>query len=60
MRHHDELANATLVTKTDSWYMGSNVDGKPRRLLSYIGGVGTYRQKCEDVASQGYAGFEVR
>ena len=54
------LANATLVTKTDSWYMGSNVDGKPRRLLSYIGGVGTYRQKCEDVASQGYAGFEVR
>ena len=21
--------------------------GKPRRLLSYIGGVGTYRQKCE-------------
>ncbi|MEN9727812.1 MAG: hypothetical protein RL434_2178, partial [Pseudomonadota bacterium] len=21
--HHDEIANATLVTKTDSWYMGS-------------------------------------
>lgn len=55
--HHDELANATLVTKTDSWYMGSNVEGKPRRLLSYIGGVGTYRQKCEDVAAKGYTGF---
>jgi cation diffusion facilitator CzcD-associated flavoprotein CzcO len=55
--HHDELANATLVTKTDSWYMGSNVEGKPRRLLSYIGGVGTYRQKCEEVAAKGYVGF---
>jgi acetone monooxygenase len=55
--HHDEIANATLVTRTNSWYMGSNVDGKPRRLLSYIGGVGTYRQKCDDVASSAYPGF---
>jgi acetone monooxygenase len=55
--HHDEIANATLVTKTDSWYMGSNIAGKPRRLLSYIGGVGTYRQKCEEVTASNYAGF---
>jgi cyclohexanone monooxygenase/acetone monooxygenase len=57
VEHHDEIANATLVTKTDSWYMGSNVDGKPRRLLSYIGGVGQYRQKCNEVAEKGYKGF---
>lgn len=57
VEHHDEVANATLVTKTESWYMGSNVDGKPRRLLSYIGGVGQYRQKCGEVAEQGYRGF---
>jgi len=55
--HHDEIANTTLVTKTYSWYMGSNIEGKPRRLLSYIGGVGTYRQKCDEVASGGYQGF---
>lgn len=55
--HHDELANATLVTKTDSWYMGSNVPGKPRRLLSYIGGVGTYRKKCDEEAESGYPSF---
>ncbi|MGE7418412.1 flavin-containing monooxygenase [Methylobacterium tarhaniae] len=58
--HHDEIAAATLVTKTNSWYMGSNVEGKPRRLLSYIGGVGTYRQKCDEVAAGGYAGFNFR
>jgi acetone monooxygenase len=57
--HHDEVANRTLVVKTNSWYMGSNVDGKPRRLLSYIGGVGAYRQICEDVKDSGYEGFVI-
>ena len=55
--HHDALADATLLAKTNSWYMGSNVEGKPRRLLSYIGGVGQYRQKCNEIAQQGYRGF---
>ena len=58
--HHDEMTNATLVAKTNSWYMGGNVEGKPRRLLSYIGGVGNYREKCLEVAASGYKGFEVR
>jgi len=49
--HHDEIANATLIAKTNSWYLGSNVEGKPRRVLSYCGGVGAYRQKCDEVAA---------
>jgi acetone monooxygenase len=57
--HHDEVANGTLIVKTNSWYMGSNVTGKPRRLLSYIGGVGTYRQRCEEVKASGYEGFRI-
>ena len=59
VQHHDETAEATLVTKTDSWYMGSNIEGKPRRLLSYVGGVGQYRQKCDEVAENKYRGFEM-
>ena len=59
VRHHDETAAATLVVKTDSWYMGSNVDGKPRRLLSYIGGAGTYHRQCDDLAAGGYPGFRM-
>jgi acetone monooxygenase len=58
--HHDETANKTLVVKTDSWYMGSNVEGKPRRLLSYIGGVGHYHRQCDEQAAQGYPGFAMR
>ena len=59
VRHHDETAAATLVVKTDSWYMGSNVDGKPRRLLSYIGGAGAYHRQCDELAAGGYPGFRM-
>jgi acetone monooxygenase len=55
--HHDETSNATLLVKTDSWYMGTNVKGKQRRMLSYIGGVGKYRQRCDELAANGYPGF---
>ncbi len=55
--HHDELASVMLVSKTNSWYMGSNVAGKPRRLLAYAGGVGTYRAACDNVKASGYEGF---
>lgn len=58
VEHHDFIANQTLVTKTNSWYMGSNVSGKPRRLLSYIGGVGAYRQKCDEATAGAYSGFD--
>lgn len=57
--HHDETANATLVSKTDSWYNGANVPGKPRRVLSYIGGVGVYREKTLAAAAAGYKGFHL-
>jgi acetone monooxygenase (methyl acetate-forming) len=45
------------VTKTHSWYLGSNIEGKPRRLLSYIGGVGSFNKQCDELAAKGYPGF---
>lgn len=58
--HHDETANATLISKTESWYNGANVAGKPRRVLSYTGGVGTYRSLCNEMAENGYPSFVMR
>ncbi|MFC4001274.1 flavin-containing monooxygenase [Prauserella oleivorans] len=58
--HVQECGEATLYTKTDSWYMGANVPGKPRVFMPYIGGVGAYREKCEQVAAQDYEGFALR
>ena len=57
VQHHDEVANMTLIMQTNSWYTGANIEGKPRRLLSYIGGVGTYRELCEEEKQSHYAGF---
>jgi len=59
--HHDEVANATLVSKTNSWYNGANVPGKPTgRVLSYIGGVGEYRRRCTEEAAAGYPHFQLQ
>ncbi|SDC72603.1 cyclohexanone monooxygenase [Geodermatophilus telluris] len=55
--HVDEVGHMTLYPTADSWYMGSNVPGKPRVFMPYIGGVGPYRQKCDEVAANGYEGF---
>ena len=57
--HCKELAEATLYTKTDSWYMGANIEGKARRFPIYVGGVGNYRNKCTEIAKQGYTGFDI-
>jgi cyclohexanone monooxygenase len=37
--------------------MGANIPGKPRVFMPYIGGVGVYREKCDEVAAKGYEGF---
>ncbi|MGD1924272.1 MAG: flavin-containing monooxygenase [Paracoccaceae bacterium] len=55
--HHDETANATLIANVTSWYTGANVEGKPRRVLSYTGGVGAYRDRCDQEAKDGYPLF---
>jgi cation diffusion facilitator CzcD-associated flavoprotein CzcO len=41
----------------NSWSMGANVPGKPRIFMPYVGGIGAYRQRCNDVAAKGYEGF---
>jgi len=55
--HVNEVAYATLYPTANSWYMGANVPGKPRIFMPYIGGVGPYRQICNDIAAKGYEGF---
>jgi cyclohexanone monooxygenase len=55
--HVAEVANTTLMPGANSWYMGANIPGKARVFMPYIGGVGTYRQKCNEIAEQGYKGF---
>jgi cation diffusion facilitator CzcD-associated flavoprotein CzcO len=57
--HVNEVGNATLYPRADSWYTGANISGKPRIFMPYIGGVGAYRLKCDEVAAAGYQGFSI-
>jgi cyclohexanone monooxygenase len=57
--HVNEVAHGTLYPQANSWYMGANIPGKPRIFMPYIGGVGAYRQICNEVAAKGYEGFRM-
>ncbi|TIA12454.1 hypothetical protein D6C80_06855 [Aureobasidium pullulans] len=50
-------ANATLLPRTKSWYMGDNIPGKPREPLLYMGGTDKYHRIIKETAQQGYTGF---
>ena len=54
----DTAASRTMHARTDSWYTGANIPGKPRALLMYVGGFQRYSEWCTRVADDGYAGFE--
>ncbi|KAK8074596.1 hypothetical protein PG997_009259 [Apiospora hydei] len=53
------LANATLLPTTRSWYMGDNIPGKPREPLLYLGGVPAYYKTLGEAAKNGYTGFKL-
>lgn len=59
VQHVNEVAERTLFVRANSWYMGANIPGKPRTFMPYVGGFGTYRKRCEEVAASGYQGFRL-
>jgi len=59
VRHVNEVADRTLYPTANSWYMGSNMPGKPRVFMPYVAGVPAYRKIVNEVAAEGYKGFEL-
>ena len=57
--HHDAEAGRTLFPACNSWYVGANVDGKPRQVMPYTAGFSAYVEKCDAVAANGYEGFSL-
>ena len=50
------IANATLFPRTDSWWTGANVPGKPRYFSAYLGG-SLYYHRISEVTAKDYEGF---
>ncbi len=57
VREVAEVAEPSLRSKCDSWYIGSNIEGKPRVFMPYIGGFPRYVETCRSVAEDDYRGF---
>ena len=55
--HCDDVASRTMFPGTASWWMGANIDGKPRAVLPYAGGFEAYGQILADVAGNAYRGL---
>lgn len=62
MRTVRDLAEQSLLSRAQTWYVGANVEGKARGLTMYTGGFARYREHCDAVAASGYDGvaFEAR
>jgi len=55
--HVREIADLTLFSRADSWYLGANIPGKKRVFMPYVGGFQPYRERCDEIAANGYEGF---
>ena len=53
----EDLVARSIVGKTNSWWTGANIPGKPRGITMYLGGTHNYRAACDEVAANGYEGF---
>jgi cation diffusion facilitator CzcD-associated flavoprotein CzcO len=56
----EQIFASTLLSagaQANSWYVGANIEGKPRRALFYFGGSAGYSAVAEEVAENGYRGF---
>ncbi|MDX8529174.1 NAD(P)/FAD-dependent oxidoreductase [Mesorhizobium sp. MSK_1335] len=60
MRQVREAAQGTLYPEAKSWYLGMNIPGKPAVFMPYVGGLPAYQRICEEVAAEGYKGFQIR
>jgi cyclohexanone monooxygenase len=58
--HVNEVADATLYPRANSWYVGANIPGKPRVFMPYVAGLDKYREICDDVAANDYRGFSLK
>jgi cyclohexanone monooxygenase len=54
--HVNMIASFTVYPSCNSWYLGSNIPGKPRVFMTLIG-FPPYVERCNDVAAKGYEGF---
>ena len=54
----NEIGNMTLFPKSDNYYMGDNIPGKPRNVVFFFGGFPLYREQCSTAGAE-LSGFSI-
>jgi cation diffusion facilitator CzcD-associated flavoprotein CzcO len=54
------IGNKSLIPFTDSEYIGTNIPGKPKEMLNYLGGLVMYTQQMKKLLDSKFAGFELQ
>jgi cation diffusion facilitator CzcD-associated flavoprotein CzcO len=57
VEHVNDVSTVSLRSTCSSWYVGTNIPGRPRVFMPYIGGFPVYVQKCNEIMNSGYEGF---
>ncbi|MET0677982.1 MAG: NAD(P)/FAD-dependent oxidoreductase [Bradyrhizobium sp.] len=58
--HVNDVSTVSLRSTCSSWYVGTNIAGRPRVFMPYIGGFPVYVQKCNEVMNSAYEGFVLK
>lgn len=56
MAEADKRVRDTLFYNCNSWYLGANISGKPRKFIPYLG-FSDYLARCNDISDNGYPGL---
>ena len=56
--HVNEVAQISLRSTCSSWYVGANIPGRPQVFMPYIGGFPVYVNRCNEVITNGFEGFD--
>ncbi|MGM5068773.1 flavin-containing monooxygenase [Rhodococcus qingshengii] len=57
--HVYDTVKPVLLAKS-SWYQRGNIPGSDGKILTYYGGLGTWREWAREVADSGYKGMELK
>jgi len=57
VEHNKSVANDHVRSSCNSWYLGANIEGKPKVFMPYVGGFPEYVKKCNEISKNNYKGF---
>jgi len=57
VEHNQSVAKDHVRSSCNSWYLGANIEGKPKIFMPYVGGFPEYVKKCNTISKSNYKGF---